>query len=90
MMNTCRFCGEQHNSMVRYGKRHYACWPCYLDAGKPLSDLVTVELRQIPWRLVRDRGLEAEVAGILAFREQRRAAWHQRREIARGRADHAP
>lgn len=70
-MNTCRFCGKQHSSsdMVRYGTRHFACWSCYLDAGKSLAKLNTASLRRIPWRIVRDRGLQGEVYGILAIRE---------------------
>lgn len=73
-MNTCRFCKSRHNSMVRYSRTHYACWPCFLDNGKPLEHLATAELRRIPWRIVRDRGLEAKIGAILAFREARLGA----------------
>ena len=73
-MNTCRFCKQQHDSLVQYSRRHYACWSCYLDAGKQLADLSATEVRRIPWRIVKDRGLEGLVGHILARHDQRQSA----------------
>jgi hypothetical protein len=80
-MNTCRFCKtirhgvDADRSMLRYGRGHrnYACWACYLDAGKQLEALPTATLNAIPWKLVRDRHLETVVCDILTGREKRRA-----------------
>lgn len=65
-MNTCRFCKKQHNNLVQYARRHYACWSCYLDSGKTLMGLSVNEIRRIPWKIVRDRDLGELVDHILA------------------------
>lgn len=64
--NTCRFCESRDQSMVQYGVRHYAHFACYLDAGKKLSDLHPWQVRQFPWRLLKDRGLIDEAERIIA------------------------
>jgi hypothetical protein len=55
--NTCRFCDDRDQSMVKYGTRHYAHFKCYLDAGKKLTDLHSWQARQFPYRLLKERGL---------------------------------
>lgn len=65
-MNTCRFCKKQHNNLVQYARRHYACWDCYLDSGKTLTALSVTEIRRIPWKIARDRSLGELVDHILA------------------------
>lgn len=60
---TCRFCGKtaHHGYMVKYGVRHYAHFGCYLD-HKPLHELHPWQVRQFPWKELRDRGLMDEAA----------------------------
>lgn len=70
-MNTCRFCKNQHNDLVQYARRHYACWSCYLDAGKTLAALSVTEIRRIPWKIARDRNLGELVDHILARHDRR-------------------
>lgn len=65
--NHCRFCKEWRGDKVKYGVRHYAHFKCYLDAGKSLDDLHAWQLRQFPYRLLKDRGL-------LEYAEKRVAA----------------
>jgi hypothetical protein len=64
-LQTCRFCGKQDHqgsiTMVKYGVRHHACHACYLDAGKSLTDLHTWQIGTFPFRLIKDRGMLAEV-----------------------------
>ena len=64
-MNTCRFCKKvygdwQSDRLVKYGRRHYACQPCYLDAGKKLADLPKWQIGQFAYRLLDERGLLEE------------------------------
>lgn len=63
---TCRFCGQTSNydRMVKYGVRHYAHFDCYLD-HKPLSELHAWQVGTFPWKVLRDRGLEAEAAELI-------------------------
>lgn len=56
-MSTCRFCNNTNQSLVKYGVRHYAHFKCYLDAGKKLEDLHDWQVREFPYRLLKDRGL---------------------------------
>jgi hypothetical protein len=60
--NTCRFCDDRDQSMVKYGVRHYAHYRCYLDAGKSLDDLHPWQARQFPYRLLKERGLLSSAA----------------------------
>ena len=62
-LHTCRFCHEmmRHYEGVKYGLRHYAHFACYLDSGKPLSDLHSWQIEGFPFRLILDRGLMDEV-----------------------------
>ena len=64
-LQTCRFCGAQDHggtdTMVKYGVRHHAHFACYLNAGKPLSDLHAWQIGTFPFRLIKDRGLMDEV-----------------------------
>jgi len=61
-MNTCRFCnGAEYSDaqirMVKYGVRHYAHFKCYLEAGKSLDDLHSWQVREFPYRLLKEHGL---------------------------------
>lgn len=60
---TCRFCKEtaHQDRMVKYGVRHYAHFNCYLD-NKTLHKLLPWQIGQFPWKLIKERGLEAEAA----------------------------
>ena len=62
-IHTCRFCGKwaSENSIgqppfIRYGKRHWACQPCYLD-HKSLDDLSNWQIGTFAYRLLKERGL---------------------------------
>lgn len=68
--NICRFCDDRDQSMVQYGVRHYAHFRCYLDAGKKLSDLHAWQVRQFPYKLLKERGLLQE-AKIISDAEAR-------------------
>ena len=65
-MNQCRFCDARTDAQVKYGVRHYAHFKCYLDAGKKLSDLHAWQVGEFPFRLLKERGLEAEAYAALA------------------------
>lgn len=64
--NTCRFCDNRNQSLVKYGTRHYAHFLCYLDAGKKLTDLHAWQVKQFPYRLLKERGLLDEAYRIIA------------------------
>jgi hypothetical protein len=51
---------------VKYGVRHYAHFGCYLDAGKPLSDLHKWQIEGFPFRVILERGLMDEVERLTA------------------------
>lgn len=65
-MSQCRFCEDRSQRLVKYNVRHYAHFKCYLDAGKALSDLHAWQIAEFPFRLLSDRGLEAEAFASLA------------------------
>jgi len=62
-MQVCRFCKQDahHYQVVKYGRRHYAHFACYLDAGKQLADLPKWQIEGFPFKLLQQRGLMAEV-----------------------------
>lgn len=62
--NSCRFCNDPDQSMVKYGVRHYAHFKCYLDAGKQLSDLPSWQRGKFPYRLLKERGLLDQIGEI--------------------------
>jgi hypothetical protein len=62
--DTCRFCDNRDQAMVKYGTRHNAHFKCYLDAGKSLDDLHAWQVRQFPYFLLKERGLLAVAAEI--------------------------
>ena len=66
--HVCRFCHQdaRHNEVVKYGRRHYAHFACYLDAGKQLSDLHKWQIEGFPFRVLQDRGLMDEVERLTA------------------------
>jgi hypothetical protein len=57
----CRLCHKdaRYYEAVKYGVRHYAHFACYLD-HKKLADLPKWRIESFPWRLIAERGLEAE------------------------------
>lgn len=60
---TCRFCekGEfDADGMVKYAVRHYAHYRCFLEAGKPFSELYDWQKVEFPFRLLREFNLMAE------------------------------
>lgn len=63
-MNSCRFCDHPGQNLVKYGRRHYAHPDCYLEAGKSLDDLHAWQVRQFPYRVLKERGLLAVAAEI--------------------------
>lgn len=67
-MPTCRFCHESgtEDGMTKYGTRHYAHFACYLDAGKPLSDLRPWRVRLFPWKVLKERNLLDEANRLTA------------------------
>jgi hypothetical protein len=70
--NTCRFCHgiQWHDQGVKYGTRHYAHFACYLDAGKKLADLQKWQIGTFPFRLLRERGLMAQVERLTSTEEE--------------------
>lgn len=67
-MQTCRFCksSENEDQMVKYEVRHYAHFECYLRAKKPLSDLWAWQIKQFPYRLLKEYGLLNEARALIA------------------------
>ena len=62
--NSCRFCDDPDQAMVKYGVRHYAHFKCDLDAGKSLNKLPDWQKHKFPYQLLKERGLLK--AGALA------------------------
>lgn len=64
----CRLCHNdmKHYEGVKYSTRHYAHFACYLDAGKPLSDLPKWKIEGFPFNLLKKRGLMGEVERLTA------------------------
>lgn len=65
---TCRFCKKtsfDSEGMVKYGVRHYACYDCYLDAGKTLNALHSWQVGEFPCRVLKDRGLLDQAAQMI-------------------------
>lgn len=56
-LSTCRFCKDWHGEMVKYGVRHYAHFDCYLKAGKKLEALHPWQIREFPYRVLKDHNL---------------------------------
>lgn len=49
----CRFCNNwRDQGMVKYGRRHYAHYRCYLESGKSLADLPDWQIGEFPARLL--------------------------------------
>lgn len=85
-MGTCRFCDDwkDWDGLVKYGVRHYAHFKCYLDAGKKLADLHAWQVREFPYKLLKDRGLLGEVAA--ANERERRQDAEYRANLQKERA----
>ena len=67
-ISTCRFCKaashEDRRPFMKYGRRHYACQPCYLE-HKSLDDLADWQVGQFAYRLLEETGKLAEVKARL-------------------------
>lgn len=63
--NTCRFCEDRDQDMVRYGIRHHAHFHCYLNAGKKIGDLHPWQVRSFPYFLLKEHGLLDEAQRII-------------------------
>jgi hypothetical protein len=59
-LHTCRFCQKANyqdsRPFIKYGLRHWACQPCYLD-HKSLDDLSDWQVGTLSFRLLKERGL---------------------------------
>ena len=75
--NTCRFCDDRDQSMVKYGVRHHAHFKCYLDAGKKIEHLHAWQIKQFPYFLLKGRGL-LDLANRTIDAEKRRELRHDR------------
>ena len=84
-LNVCRLCHRdvRHYDGIQYGKRHYAHFACYLDAGKPLSDLDEWQIEGFPFKLINERGLMAEVERLTAGDPPNRTQAHSRNSTMR-------
>ena len=67
-MHVCRLCHNdmRHYEGIKYGRRHYAHFACYLDADKPLSALHKWQIEGFPFKLINERGLMNEVERLTA------------------------
>jgi hypothetical protein len=66
MDGTCRFCGKREDGMVHYSTRHYAHPACFLDNGHTLDELHGWQIGQLPWRVLKDRGLMEKAEVMIA------------------------
>ena len=70
-IHTCRFCQkasyEDVRPFIKYGRRHYACQPCYLDR-KSIDDLHDWQVGTFSFFLLKERGLIDAVERRLAPR----------------------
>lgn len=64
--NRCRFCKQGAYSLLKYGTRHYAHPRCYLDAGKSLSNLPAWRVVELPYFLLKEKGLLEQASAIAA------------------------
>lgn len=56
---TCRFCKKwgPADETVKYSRRHYAHFACYIDGGKSLDALPMWQVEKFPYFLLKERGL---------------------------------
>lgn len=82
---SCQFCRKSADTddLVKYGVRHYAHFGCYLEAGKSLDDLHAWQVRQFPFKLLRERGLLEQVDQIEKRDAQRERDYEARVRGAR-------
>lgn len=81
-MSVCRFCKRDehdHNTLVKYGTRHYAHRRCYLTAGKSLADLHDWQIALFPMQLLKDFGLLHELTAAQARIRQATRRLHDKR-----------
>lgn len=76
---TCRYCKkyeyDDSAKMLKYGIRHHAHFACYLDVKGThgLLELHAWQLKQIPWLLVKERGIERKIQEAIASAEAKGA-----------------
>ena len=66
--HTCRFCGAQtfdSDSGIKYGRRHWAHFGCYLDKGKSLTDLASWQVGRFPYKLILKHGKMDEAKRLM-------------------------
>ncbi len=69
---TCRYCKKQDGlPMVKYEVRHYAHFACFLDlkGTHGLMSLSAWKIKQFPWLLVKERGIESQIKAAIAHGE---------------------
>lgn len=74
---TCRYCKQDNRErMVKYGTRHYAHFACFLElkGTEGLKDLHAWQLRQFPWILVKEKGIEPLMWKLIREKESREAS----------------
>jgi hypothetical protein len=63
--NQCRFCDDwRDQNLIKYGTRHYAHAKCLLDHRR-LNELAYYHIEQMPFRLLKDRGLMEEAEQLI-------------------------
>ena len=63
--NHCRFCGDwRDRTLIKYSTRHYAHPKCFLD-HRELDELPYYQIEQMPFRLLKDRGLMEEAERLI-------------------------
>jgi hypothetical protein len=68
--------------LLQYGTRHYAHYECYLKAGKKIDDLHAWQIRNYPYRLLKDYGLVETANRLLAEADKRDAEWKRKRKVS--------
>lgn len=83
-ISTCQFCEKfsssgkssgrkppKYEGKIKYGPRHYAHFECFLDAKgvDALRLLHDWQIAQLPWMLIKERGIENEVKAAIARAE---------------------
>ncbi len=78
-MATCRLCKkyDDESRMLKYSTRHYAHPDCYFAAGKSIDRLHEWQIRNIPYLVLKNRGL-LEHPRVIALTAKINAeiAWH--------------
>jgi hypothetical protein len=76
--NHCRFCDDwRDQNLLRYGPRHYAHPKCWLD-HKTLAELPWHQIEQMPFRLLKDRGLTDKAQRLIEEKNSPKTARQKR------------